>query len=343
MISQRSRIVLLEQFVNSAWDKETQAQEEAWLDEFVESRKQEVVDMRYHTKIGHQADPLYYLNWQDINARAFVYGAFSQELTVVDGIHRCLVPAEEEAAHYYRKRALIDKRFDIDVSLENDGDSLYVTATVKKLVDSLPVKISQRSCVRMAIIQKELEYEGEVYKNVMVELLPTNVGNLAGIVPGDLDVNEPFTVHQSWGPDLTTIGNDFRLVVYVQNMDGKENIHQVWFTDLDKEVVPQVEVDDPFKYDYLLNTRDEEHLAGVQFYPMPVNSKLHIEWEKPVESEMRWELMSVNGQVLRQGKIIRGALRKTIDLANFAEGSYVLVLFNKEDQRIIRIKIIISR
>jgi hypothetical protein len=76
---------------------------------------------------------------------------------------------------------------------------------------------------------------------------------------------------------------------------------------------------------------------------MPVNSKLHIEWEKPVESEMRWELMSVNGQVLRQGKIIRGALRKTIDLANFAEGSYVLVLFNKEDQRIIRIKIIISR
>jgi hypothetical protein len=343
MVSQRSRIVMLEQFINSAWDKEMQVQEEAWMDEFVENRKEEVVDMRYHTKLGFQADPLFYLNWQDISARAGEYGASIKQMTVVDGLYKCEVPAEEEVSHYYRKRALVDKRFDIDVDLENDGDSLYVTATVRKLVDSLPVKISQRSCVRMAILQKEYEHEGELYKNVMVDLLPTNVGNLAGIVPADASVNEPVTVTQSWGPDLTTIGNDFRLVVYVQNIDGMDNIHQVWFTDLEEEMVPQVEVDDPFKYDYFLNTPDEEHLSEVQFYPMPVNDKLQIEWKKPVESEMRWELMSVNGQVLRQGTMSKGTMRKTIDMTSVAEGSYIVVLFNETNQRVIKRKIIISR
>jgi hypothetical protein len=330
MISQRSRKVMLEQFINYPFDSIVAAREENWLTEFVEARPQEVVDMRYHNFIGLTKDSLFFINPPDISSRSVEYGANYTQLTMVDGLHRCVadnsISAKDSVEKYYNKRTLIDKRFNIEVEIENTDSTLDVTAHVTKLTDKLITGPgSQKSGIRMAIVQKEYIHGQDTAKNLMVELLPNGIGNVVDYIPDDFPVDSTFSVQDSWKPNVTTIGNEYRLVVYVQGIWGIDEIHQVWFTDLDS--VPQVEVEEEDDDDDDETTTNKSiNGQSVNLYPNPAKNQLNVEWEQPLKNIVNWKLLAISGKIMKEGKITAGRKKEKINVRGMHEGIYVLIL-----------------
>jgi|GEM_PF-3563066 len=335
MLSSRSRVVMMEQFVNSAFDKNQQEMEEEWLDAFVAEKDMEVIDMRYHNYISHDYDPLFYINPPDISARAMEYGATMSQLTMVDGIYRCEANAELEATSYFQERTLTDKSFDIVVSTQIDGENLTITANITKLKDSLIHSVGSEKCVvRMAILQKEYTHEGEIYKNVLVELLPNGEGNVVATIPAELSNGETVTATGTWKPNVTTIDNEFRLVVYVQGIWGVDEIHQVWFKDL--AAVPQVTVSAPVES---LKTAE----TSFNIYPSPVKDQLNIVWSETLENPVKWKLVSTSGSIVKHGVTSAGNLKEQIDTYQINEGIYLLITEDYTSSKVEKRKILIMR
>jgi len=316
-LTSRNRVVMMEQFVNSAHDKTLQENEEAWLDNFLIGRDAEVVDMRYHNFISHDYDPLFDINRPDISARSMEYGATMAQLTMVDGFYRCLANSEVEARAYYKERTLTDISFDIDVSHTVSGGNLLITADITKIKNSLLIAGTQKAVVRMAIVQHGYEHNGETYNNVVVELLPNGEGNVVESIPADFAANESLTVKGTWTPNVTTIGNEFRLVVYVQGIWGVDEIHQTWFED--SIAVPQVTVTKSAE------SEKSEGSNSFTIYPSPVKEKLNISWYETLENPIQWKLVTMTGSVVKQGITPAGQIREEIDTYQMNKGIYLLV------------------
>lgn len=61
---------------------------------------------------------------------------------------------------------------------------------------------------------------------------------------------------------------------------------------------------------------------GLRVWPNPANDLLKLSWENLPLTEWKWELRSLNGQLLKQGR--SQDIELQIDLAGFAEGTYML-------------------
>ena len=335
-LTSRNRVVMIEQFVNSVQDKTLQQAEEAWLDAFVAEKKVEVVDMRYHNYISHDIDPLFNINPADISSRSMEYGASMAQLSMVDGLYRCLANSEEEAKKYYKERSLTDVGFDIEVTDTVDGENLSITANIKKLKDRfLNTTGSEKCVVRMAIVQMEYIYDGIPYNNVVVELLPNGEGNVVATIPADFANGETKTVTGTWTPNVTTIGNEFRLVVYVQGIWGVDEIHQVWFED--SIAVPQVTVAAP---EQTFKSAGENSFT---VYPSPVKEKLNISWYEMLENPVQWKLISMTGVVVKQGVTPAGEIKAEIDTYQFNKGIYLLLTEDQATSEVEQRKILIVK
>jgi len=333
VLSGRTRIVMMEQFINSVYDSPTQKNEENWLNSFVSANPNELVDIRYHNFISHDYDPLFYINPPDISARSMEYGATMNQLTMVDGIYRCIAPSENEAKAYYNLRTLTDKRFDIDVTTNLEDDKLNITANITKLTDTLTTSGSQKCVVRMAIVQKEYVYEGNTYHNVLVELLPNGEGNVVATIPATMAKGETITAHGSWEPNVTTMGHEFKLVVYVQGIWGVDEIHQVWFTD--PVQVPELTIAAPEE----INVDSKSMQFSI--YPSPVKDVLNISWAEELENPVQWKLISVSGIVVKEGVTPAGQLHQVINTGNINGGIYLLITENPANQEIAKHKVLI--
>jgi hypothetical protein len=337
-LSSRNRVVLVEQFVNSVHSKSIQEQEETWLDDFVNTRKSEVVDMRYHNKISHDMDPLFEINKPDISSRSMEYGATQNQLTMVDGIGRFVasesVSAETDAGLYYKERTLTDVGFDIDVTHFVNGDNLEITADITKEKEDLLSVGSQKCVVRMAIVQHE--YEG--FNNVVVELLPNGEGNVVATIPADFAKDETITVNGTWTPSVTNVttnGNEFRLVVYVQGIWGVDEVHQVWFED--SIAVPG------FTAKTVSGSEKSGENNSFVIYPSPVKEKLNISWYETLQNPIQWKLITMSGMVVKQGTTPAGNIREEIDTYQMNKGIYLLLTEDLTTMEVEQRKILIVK
>jgi len=330
-ISQRSRVVLMEQFQNWEYDKVQQELEDDWITNYVNDRSEEVVDIRYHTKIGHQASALYEINPSDISARAMEYGANMEPVTVVDGIHRATGEAEVASDAAYKLRSLTDQRFHIDVQVEKTGDTesdqLVIKGTFTKLVDELStIEGSQKCFVRMAIIQKQLIHDGVEYTNVFLELLPNGIGTQVGTLPEEMKKGEQKSIETTWTPTVSTEGNDFRLIVFVQGISGVNEVHQVWFKDLVEGEMPQFTSDKTLDETVLKNLTSN----SIKVYPQPASEKVFVSWKQSLEADVQWKLVDMAGNNVRSGRTQEGKSLAEIELHGLRDGLYLLNMYNEE-------------
>jgi hypothetical protein len=355
LITSRARIVLLEQFVNMQESRELQESEEANMDTITNfGLAQEVVDIRYHNFIGNDYDTLYYLNTPDISARSMEYGAYLQQLTMVDGIHRCLAPAKDSIEAYYKHRTLKDKAFDMDIELYRENDSLIIDAYITKLKDTLTHESgTQRCIVRMAVVQKEYTLDEVTYadgtiehdktfKNVLVELLPMGIGNVVETIPHDWPVLEPKRARGAWLPDnVTTVGQEYRVVVYVQGIWGMDEVHQVWFKDLTPDLIPQHTMENNTQQS---NEDDTDMLESqkLKIYPTPATHKLMVNWGEPMD-KIHWEIRNIVGEKMLEGETENGDVSEEILIQQLSSGVYILMMESQSSNYYVKRKIVIDK
>ncbi len=334
-VARRKRIVLLEEFINSSYVGKTPSDGQTdyeGLNSFLGGLPDEVCDIRYHIKNSHYIDDLYDINIWDNSARASEYGALNYgPLWVMDGIIRSKYRNVFYDVSYmkaFEERALAEPAFEIkDVQRQLDGNALNISATIKKTSMHMEEKIGPHvSIVRMAIVQKLYTDENNTtHKNVLIDLLPNGVGNVVERIPENFPQGDEVTVSATWNPNVKTVGNEFRLIIYVQAPWGDDEVEQVWFQDLDISETPQITTG-------IKDASISENELII--YPNPVTDDLTIELPIDFKEDVVWKIYTLNGQMIKQDEFYRADNKKTISVKELPEGFYVLQLRNGKGKQL---------
>ena len=126
-------------------------------------------------------------------------------------------------------------------------------------------------------------------------------------------------------------------MVYIKGIWGVDEIHQVWYADLDDANVPKVTVNAP--------TQELKTAASSKFniYPTPVKEKLNINWYEALENPVHWRLISLSGSVVKEGVTQSGQISEQIDTYDVKEGFYLICTEDKINSIVEKRKIIIIK
>jgi len=326
-VTWRKKVMLVEQFTNTVFDATSEQTEFNWLDKYLANYKDGAVAINYHPWISGKVDTLFGINRADISARASEYGILYRPKTILDGYYQSEPPADSTIHHYSAPSSLQDPGFDIhNVDMQIVKDSLVISAGILKLKEQLtPIKetttsahYSQDCLVRMAIVQKEMPLNGVDYKNVLIELLPNGEGNTVATIPESIHVGGDTKVISSWKPSVTTVGNHFRLIVYVQSVAGLAKVQQVWYKDIPDALVPQV-TKSP-----MIKSVNSKSSLSVKVYPTPVSDILYVKFDEKAPARSQWQIVNMAGSVVLFGQLEADTQLFCINVSNLSDGVYLL-------------------
>lgn len=261
----------------------------------------------------------------DAGARAAEYGAMSWgPMWVMDGTIANKYYTEVFDYEYYSsfdKRALMDPAWEIsDVTTELDGGSVKISSTISKISTHIDERLGTHDVkVRYAITQNDYtDDEGEIHKNVMIELLPNGTGNVVKTLREDeFAVGDSVTLTDYWTPSVPTNGQEFKLIIYVQGRLNYDEVEQVWFDTIPTEHIPAL-----------------TGVSGIQLtetsysiYPNPASDVLNlVNTSETMREEVAWSIFNVSGQSVKQGVLYSSDDTQQIDVNDLMQGMYVLRL-----------------
>ncbi len=323
-IGQRKRVALLESFICDAYEKIYNDEDDPYTDyealnTFMDDHDTEVVDVRYPYSAMGFDDILYDdITWQDVSVRydeVVVYGP----LWVMDNVYRNLDDNGNAVDISYsealEKRALVSPAWDFEVSYAIEDEQLKISAEATKISAAYDEQLGDHKIYfRFILVQDEMEDEnGAIHENIAVEMLPTGVGNIAGIIKSsDVKVNESVSIEQSWRPQVRTIDHSYRFVIvaYAWKNGSVREVEQVWYDDLSVAYVPQtINGISTLVYDHL------------KVYPNPVKDKLYVQLPSGFEQGY-YSLQSMSGVEVARGTITTA--NNQISTRTLATGLYLL-------------------
>ncbi|MFC5536489.1 PKD domain-containing protein [Rhodocytophaga aerolata] len=307
-IGERDRTVLLEHFTNSS---STEALEENAFINRLSVDTDEVVSIQYHTNFPG-ADPLNEVNPADPSARALFYGIPQSPRTAIDG-YTVNQKFSGWGLPILSRRKLTETAFKIDVAFPVTADQYL---TIKTDLTAL-LNVSDTLTVHVAVVEKQLTnlYDGApVFHNVLRKMLPNAAGTKFTRTwqPGDTH-----SMEVSWQPVNIKDASQLAVVVFIQN-DRTKEIYQAIFKQ--PSVIPTI------------ITGMEPAMAETNtftLYPNPATQKTSISFNQPVTQEYTWTIYDVVGRKIAQGVLAKGQKEVLIDVASYAEGSYVVHLSSR--------------
>jgi len=91
----------------------------------------------------------------------------------------------------------------------------------------------------------------------------------------------------------------------------------------------------------ITSIEEDGMLAGISIYPNPVSDELTVQIPVQFTKALQWELLDMNGRILYQSEFFAGT--QTIDMHQFAQGAYMLVITDSESGKQMNSKILKSR
>ncbi|TRX58283.1 T9SS type A sorting domain-containing protein [Fulvivirga sp. M361] len=344
-IRDKDRFVLIEHFTNVTQADVTTERE--LVSDFSMPRN-DVIYIQYHTEDGD--DPFFYSTFfprntaNDHLTRRFFYGFDGPGFSVMNGRLTDTTSfnagwAEEQ----YSRESLTPSPFDIDINFSVlDNNNLQVNATAvrnespNRLLDERQEDLSLS--MTLAVIEKEVDFEGEILNNVFLQYLPFQGGRVAsgqwragaGL---SLEMEEIWQVHR----DATA--GEFSVVAIVQLVHGVE---QNTFG------LPLAEVFQAFEKSIDVELRQSEITslgkalqAGIQFFPNPVSEELQVLFGDEVINEpVYWSILTLQGKEIVSGYIPAQSKSALVDVSTCDQGMYLIRLKAGKEQFQQRITVI---
>ncbi|WP_299455073.1 PKD domain-containing protein [uncultured Microscilla sp.] len=309
-IGNRNRIVLLEYFINQG--VANAAAQDLEAKNFPQTgNTNEIVKIHHHT--GFPAVDVFNMqNEKDPSGRAFHQGIREVPRAVVDGYFKDTLIGQWTQDHF-ADRTLIISPFDISIGQANvNGQTLTVSTTVAaNQVFSRPVVF------HVVVVDSAVSTNGEWYYNVTRKMLPDAAGTYRGTpwVPG-----ESQTLTFTWNKgDLDPAG--FKIVVFVEDYVTKE-IHQAGTGS-----VTSNRREDEGQSEHQVTNVDNHLLTGqAVVFPNPTTKLLHVKLEtsRVLSAGATWQILSMNGKVLKKGQWQQGKSQMSINVGDLADGLYIL-------------------
>lgn len=334
-IREKDRNVVVEHFTNVTIPS-LKAERDS-VSEFAMSRN-DIVYIQYHTEEGD--DPFYYNDYfpkntsNDHLARRYFYGLDGPGYSVVNG--QLLDTADFNTGwvqQSYSSQSLSYAPFDINIDFTKQSDGqLSVQAEALRnaapnaLLDNWPGDLTLSLTV--AIVQKEVNYEGETLHNVLVKYLPFQ-GGVVHSGTWAAGSGASLNLEDTWQVLKDAPANEYAAIAMVQLVHGVEE-NQYGYPMNEVYQAAEETIDIPLTKSAV--TGFEDNLGeDIRVYPNPVNDQLHINMGANREA-VNWTFYNLQGEKVAQGEIAAGNRQAIISTALFRPGMYLLVLHNDNSQ-----------
>lgn len=314
-ISNRNRIVLLEYFTNTAVaNAET---EDLKIKNFPEtnSKNKEVISIHHHTDFPG-IDPLNQQNEKDPSARAFYHGIREVPRAIVDGYFNDTLIATW-ATDYFADRILISAPFAINVGQPTvSGNILKVSAQVTAL------QAFERPVVmHVVLIDSVAKADGKTFYNVVRKMLPDAAGTYKA---SPWALGDTQTLSFSW--DIVDLDpQSFQVVVFVEDYASKE-IHQAAVNKVKNNRTNEGQAS------HLVTGASPDLLTtGGILFPNPTEKTVQVKLTTTIRSlsGTTWEILSVQGKIVKQGKWVSQKRSISIDVNDLADGFYIFRMLHE--------------
>ncbi|WP_299458565.1 PKD domain-containing protein [uncultured Microscilla sp.] len=324
-VNNRNRLVLMEYFINQAVTNA--ATLDATTHAYANS-KAEAINIHYHTAFPGN-DAINNQSPKDPSGRAFHYGIREVPRPTLDG----QVRDESITGSYvgtwvdtaFAQRTLRAAPFLINISQATaTNGTLTVSATVNA-IEALDRKV----VMHIAVIEDTINIEGNNYYNAVRKMLPDAAGTFRA---QSWVVGNSQTLNETWNYSAVTglSPNNLRVVVFVADYETKE--------------IYQAEVSDVLANGRENDVNDENQVTGVvddlkagkwSIFPNPAADQLNISFPangstKSLTEDIKWEVVNVSGQTVKQGRWTRGSRQWSLRVNDLASGVYIIKLSNRQ-------------
>ncbi|MTI20923.1 T9SS type A sorting domain-containing protein [Fulvivirga sp. RKSG066] len=344
-IKNKDRQVLVEHFTNVTMP--SVSSERANVSEFAVP-KNDVVYIQYHTEDGE--DPFYYNPYfpkntaNDHLTRRYFYGLDGPGYTVLNGK---MVDTTDFSAGWvqqqYSRESLTASPFEIDIQFtESEEGKLEVSASATRndnphqLLDEWEGDLTLS--LTLAIVDNEVDYQGETLNNVFVQYLPFQGGK---VQTGEWRAGSATTLelNDSWQVWEDAEAGEYSVIAIVQLTHGVEE-NQFGYPVNEVFQVSKKSVDMPLRQGAVTSVEDLVD-SGIKVFPNPANSSLNVVLERnTMQEDVEWFLYSMQGKRLAQGSILSGEKKVSIDIRDHQQGIYLLQLNAQDKQYQHRVTII---
>ncbi|UII30532.1 Ig-like domain-containing protein [Fulvivirga ulvae] len=316
-IGNRTRIVLVENFTNTAQTQNTRAEAD-FLKTFNPGGLAELVKINYHTAFPGD-DPFNATNTADPSARALYYNIAQTPRARLDGVIREDLGTlfSEWGAKEYGIRTLNNAPFDISISSAANGGAVDISVALTALVDIAP-----NSVVHIAVVEKSVDLtqagltqvaSGEQdFEFVLRKMLPSASGTK---VSNSIAQGETINVNHSWIPQLDFYNPaSVAIIAFIQDEDTRE-VYQSSI--LDNITIP----------DKITGLDNSPINIGFELFPNPAHDKLTIILPRSLKQPVI-KVFDMFGKVIFDKQADSG--RFDLDTKNIAAGMYHVQVETKD-------------
>ena len=314
VIGNRSRIVLLEYFINEsiagAADFDLQAKNFS-----AAGSSEEIINIHHHTSFPGN-DVFNNQNGKDPSARAFHHGIREVPRGIIDGYQRDTLLGQWAQEHF-ADRTLIISPFNINVDQSAvAGQTLNISTSITAVQP-----FDRPVIMHVVVIDSAATSKGRVFYNISRKMLPDAAGTYRNTA---WTAGEVQTLNFSWNfGNLDPKG--FSVVVFIEDYQTKE-IHQAGTGKVSgqREGENQSEHEVTGVADHLLKT-------GTKLFPSPAVNKVTITLDnnQRISDKAQWQILSVTGKLVKQGTWPANNQSITIDVSKLAQGMYIFRLSDK--------------
>ncbi|MEM9981936.1 MAG: PKD domain-containing protein, partial [Bacteroidota bacterium] len=303
-VGNKNRTVLIEHFSNLNDPTYQDPDLESFLD--LTRDNQEYTEIRYHTTLPLR-DAISMQNQPDNSGRQLHYKVANPPQAVIDGSQLDVNGTPfttwgPPAVAVYNRRSLVGSPFNIQIAVPTGGTPLTVETTVTR--NDAPSAVEEAILVHIAIVEKEVAYQGATLRNVVAKMLPHAAGTRFDQA---WEEGQQATVTQTWQPDRA---GDFAVIVFVANEVTKE-IYQSAYQDIGA----------------LAGGRLVEGRAAraeeIQLYPNPTEQRFSVALPAALTQAQDWTVYDVLGTPLIRGTWPLNTWEVDIDASRLAEGTYI--------------------
>ncbi|EAY26238.1 PKD domain-containing protein [Microscilla marina] len=314
----RNRVALLEYFINqgiaNAAIKSTQLAQVMSA-----SSNSEIVSIHYHTSFP-TIDEFNTENSKDPSARTLHYGLRNVPATVVNGrVKDSLSTAQLKDS--LLKETLLPAAFAITIDpMQWQNKQLKISAKITALT------AFERPVVFHAVIvdsSRVASSTGETYAQVLRKMLPDAAGIFRGSVWQKGEV-QTFGFSYNAGP-TTTKSRNLKVLVFVADYQSR-GIYQVATANVPAQAKRDVDESTVTG----LNKQPKPNATGLLAYPNPVRQEVTLALPKGLtpSPDIRWQVMSVLGQVIKQGHWASRTHQHQIYLTDVPDGVYIVRVYD---------------
>jgi len=309
-IGQRGRQSILEHFTNSA--SEPAASADQVVEEYAKKHSDIVIDLQYHMDYPGD-DPMNQNNPVPPTIRALHYGVPSVPYAILNGesgpeFRYDFSDASEEPDEEVLLEASLEiPPFDLLLDVNFRGKSLVGSATATCAVSSYPSNIQ----LYVVVIEEEVRaYTGagntSLYRNVVLEILPTPAGKLLG---------------NNWGSgDSETQDFTWDYAAYVEEVDDLAVV--AFLYDRDVERIIQASVVKASPGTGIFDRKASMELMSL--YPNPAQDFVYLNLGKPAEDQGLIRVMDLSGRLVLEAEMEPGHSIRQLDISDLSEGVYLV-------------------